>query len=340
MIDITANAGVHWEGETKPFKLGEINSIPVIRFTMGPVPVAIKPWVSFYCGAKGSIDAGNVVRITQAGEFVTTLSWLQSGVTTSTKSKFDFKTEEPKWQAKASLDAYVGVSLEAMFYGLGGPFIKIEPYLFADIDTGRLVRWKIKAGVRPAIGLKVADWISLGEAIPLFSEELQEGLNKFQVTAWKIVLGKTSISRPFLTKEWLLANEVRVKSVKPTVAKLGSPVTVTGGGFGDKREEVWNDPNASYIECNVYNGVGWMLGTVYLKDEGDFQYWSDDVIVFVAPLIPTGLSSIASWSNLISPACAENRLIVHHIFKPFNVIEIDSREIEEATFYIVDQESK
>ena len=139
----------------KRVELKRITFMPYTVF-IGPVPIVITPRLSVYVGADGSISVGVSTGIDQSST-ITTRVWYESGgwnkdFSLSDHSISDIKTD---WNVSAKAKAYAGPELSVLLYGVAGPYGQITGYLSLSGSPTSDPLWKLTAGIKAELGVKI-----------------------------------------------------------------------------------------------------------------------------------------------------------------------------------------
>jgi len=152
--------------------------LPVIAFTVGPVPVVISPQVAIYLAANGSISARVKTSVSGSAEARAGVRYEDGNFSPIGTVGATFDYEPPALSNDASLSASVSPTLEMLIYGVAGPAVFVRTGLDLNAERGGDPWWTlsapVKAGARltvPALGLSSGDLTVFDERYELASAE-------------------------------------------------------------------------------------------------------------------------------------------------------------------------
>jgi hypothetical protein len=162
-------------------------------------------------------------------------------------------------QASAWANAALKFRLEFMLFGVGGPYLELEPYVdgrHTYVDE-EFTLWAVTLGLRVNIGVTFAGWLSdMVESLHDYSYELWNGM----IEQWEGWIGKapTYIS----------------VSLNPDSTYIGGGTTIMGTVSSDYGEQYYSLAGKVKIQVS-YDGVNYFpIGTTTsLEYGGSYSYW-------------------------------------------------------------------
>ena len=129
--------------------------LPSVTILCGGVPVVLYPTLDFYLGAEGEVEAGVETAVT-VGMTITSGSVYEGAWKPVFKLTPTASYEPPKFFGNASVKAYTGVRLATKIYSVAGPFVGVEGYEKASVDSAADPWWSIHAGIDGKLGFEVS----------------------------------------------------------------------------------------------------------------------------------------------------------------------------------------
>ncbi|HUG87102.1 MAG TPA: choice-of-anchor L domain-containing protein, partial [Euzebya sp.] len=142
--------------EVDPIELGSIE-LGSLTFTIGPVPVVVSATMDFEIGIDGTLQGAISGRATQSLTLATGVEYRDDDWHDLSRVDWehDFSRVTDTGSVRAQIRPFVGVDLSLRIYGVRGPYVRGEPYLLADVETGRNPLFNLYLGFRAAAGIEV-----------------------------------------------------------------------------------------------------------------------------------------------------------------------------------------
>jgi formylglycine-generating enzyme required for sulfatase activity len=137
------------------YQLGKPIQLPSFEAMIGFFPVVVVPVLTFQVGVDGSVHLGvttgvNQVLTATAGARYVNAAW---GPVSSLANQFTFTP--PTLHAGFDLKGYASARLQALLYGIAGPYAEVGPYLKLEADTCADPWWQLYGGLEVPVGVRV-----------------------------------------------------------------------------------------------------------------------------------------------------------------------------------------
>lgn len=133
-------------------------TLPTITFTIGPVPVVVRPVLSLDLAASGSIGAAFKASAGMNLGLAVGVKYENGTFTPYLSAKNSFPvTVDARYGA--SLRFEVAPRLDLKIYGVAGPYLKLAAWAKADVNVLSNPWWTAEAGVDGDVGLKLDVWL-------------------------------------------------------------------------------------------------------------------------------------------------------------------------------------
>jgi hypothetical protein len=140
----------------KKIRIGEVR-FRAITFSIGPVPVVIRPVVKLDIGVRGSASGAVDVSVTQtlvikAGAKYDE-EWSNLSAVTNTST-----VDSSSISAAINAEAFANVTLELQLYEAVGLFVRPEVFVAFDAQVPRKPFWKLDGGIGVDVGVEIDKW--------------------------------------------------------------------------------------------------------------------------------------------------------------------------------------
>ena len=157
----TQQSGLSLKGKVaysfnKSLEIGTIRFRP-ITFSIGPIPIVIRPIIKLTIGVRGSATGEVDVEVTQVMVITAGAKYDEEWTNLSGFTK-DFSIDSSTVKAALNTEAFANVTLELLLYESVGLFIRPEIFLALDAQIPRKPFFKLEAGIGIDIGIKIDKW--------------------------------------------------------------------------------------------------------------------------------------------------------------------------------------
>jgi hypothetical protein len=137
------------------YQLGKPIRLPSFEVMIGLYPVVVVPVLTFQVGVDGSVHLGVTAGVKQvltatAGVRYVNAAW---GPVSSFSNYFTFTP--PTLHAGLEFKGYASARLQALLYGIAGPYAEVGPYLKLEADTCANPWWQLYGGLEVPVGVRV-----------------------------------------------------------------------------------------------------------------------------------------------------------------------------------------
>jgi PKD domain len=140
----------------KKIRVGEVR-FKAITFSIGPVPVVIRPIVQLDIGVRGSAGGAVDVSVTQQ-LIVTAGAKFNEEWTNLSDVSNTFTVDSSDISAAIKAEAFSDVTLQLLLYEAVGLFIRPEVFVAFDAQLPRKPFWKLDAGIGIDVGVAIDKW--------------------------------------------------------------------------------------------------------------------------------------------------------------------------------------
>jgi len=127
-----------------------------ITFFIGPVPLVLTPVLNVVVGLDGSAQVGFVAGVTQQASLSVGLRYENGRWSPVSDFTNNFSYTPPQVTGKLRVEAYGGLQLAVLIYGVSGPWGSLNAYYGLDADIQRVPPWELYGGLRCQIGVRFA----------------------------------------------------------------------------------------------------------------------------------------------------------------------------------------
>jgi hypothetical protein len=140
----------------KSLEVGRVRFRP-ITFSIGPIPVVIRPVVTLTIGVRGSASGEVDVFVNQTLTITAGAKYDEEWTNLSDISN-SFDVEKSTIKAAINAEAYANVKLELLLYESVGLFVRPEVFVAFDAQFPRKPFWKLGGGLAVDIGISIDIW--------------------------------------------------------------------------------------------------------------------------------------------------------------------------------------
>ncbi len=158
---LTQKSGLRLKGKVtyafnKTVEIGEVRFRP-ITFSIGPVPVVIRPVIKLAIGIRGSANGEVDVEISQVMVIKAGVQYNEEWSNISDFSN-QFTVDSSTIKAAVNVQAFANVTLELLLYEAVGLFVRPEIFIALDAQIPRKPFWKLDAGIGVDVGVAIDKW--------------------------------------------------------------------------------------------------------------------------------------------------------------------------------------
>ena len=139
----------------KEYRLGPPHLISTSVIPVGGVPVVIAWVLTFNVGIDGRVSVGVGTEVKNVHTTNTGLQCANWSCTPFVESSNNFTYIPPTVHAGLDAKGYVSARLQALVYGVAGPYAEVRGYLQLKADTMLTPWWELYAGVEVPVGLRM-----------------------------------------------------------------------------------------------------------------------------------------------------------------------------------------
>ncbi len=140
----------------KKIRIGEVR-FKAITFSIGPVPVVIRPIVQLDIGVRGSASGAVDVSVTQQLVVTAGAKYNEEWTNLSDVSN-TFTVDSSDISAAIKAEAFADVTLQLLLYEAVGLFVRPEVFVAFDAQLPRKPFWKLDAGIGIDVGVSIDKW--------------------------------------------------------------------------------------------------------------------------------------------------------------------------------------
>jgi hypothetical protein len=140
----------------KKIRVGELRFKP-LTFSIGPVPVVVRPIILLEVGIRGSVNGELSVSVTQTLVMTAGAKYNEEWTNLSDISN-DFSLDTGIIKARLNAEAFANVTLELLLYESVGLYIRPEVFVAFDAQFPRKPFWKLSGGLGIDLGVEIDKW--------------------------------------------------------------------------------------------------------------------------------------------------------------------------------------
>jgi PKD domain len=140
----------------KKIRVGQIRFKP-ITFSIGPVPVVIRPIIQLDVGIRGSVNGEVNVSVTQTLVMTAGAKYNEEWTNLSDVSN-DFNVDSSVIKGSLNAEVFSNVTLELLLYEAVGLYIRPEVFVALDAQFPRKPYWKLDGGIGVDLGVGIDKW--------------------------------------------------------------------------------------------------------------------------------------------------------------------------------------
>lgn len=273
-----------------------------LTFFIGPVPVVLTPMLNVVVGLDGSARVSFAAGVTQQASLSAGLRYENNRWVPVANFSNSFKYTPPQVTGNLRVEAYGGIRLAVLIYGVGGPWGSLNAYYGLDVDAQRAQPWKLYGGLRCQIGVRFE---ALGYRVMDYEATV---LNSQATIAESAVVTATPSPPPPSNR----APVINSLMASPQTVPAGSRATLSVSAHdpdGDPLRYTWNvkdrrgsvtgEAKATYTAPLEPSRSGPVTITVTITDSKGATATKSVVITVVRPpeLYDPGPAFQAIWSS-------------------------------------------
>jgi PKD domain len=140
----------------KKIRVGQIRFKP-ITFSIGPVPVVIRPIIQLDVGIRGSVNGEVSVSVTQTLVMTAGAKYNEEWMNLSDVSN-DFNVDSSIIKGSLNAEIYANTTLELLLYESVGLYVRPEVFVALDAQFPRKPYWKLDGGIGVDLGVEIDKW--------------------------------------------------------------------------------------------------------------------------------------------------------------------------------------
>jgi hypothetical protein len=140
----------------KKIRVGQIRFKP-ITFSIGPVPVVIRPIIQLDVGIRGSVNGEVMVSVTQTLTMTAGAKYNEEWTNLSDISN-DFNLDSSIIKGSLNAEVFANTTLELLLYESVGLYVRPEVFVALDAQFPRKPYWKLDGGIGVDVGVEIDKW--------------------------------------------------------------------------------------------------------------------------------------------------------------------------------------
>lgn len=285
----------------------QVAYFPLQPFTVwiGPVPVVLAPVLNVVVGFNGSAQVSFVAEVTQEASLSAGLRYENGRWGPVADLTNSFKYAPPQVTGNMRAEAYGGLRLAVLIYGVGGPWGSLNAYYGLEVDLQRAQPWRLYGGLRCQIGVR---FDALGYRIADYSATVLD-------RQAAIAEGTTVTVPPPPPPPSNRAPVINSLTASPQTVPAGSKATLSVSAHdpdGDPLRYAWNvkdgrgsvtgEAQATYTAPLEPSKSGPVTITVTITDNKGATATRSVVVTVVRPsgLYDPGPAFQATWSSSLT----------------------------------------
>ncbi len=140
----------------KKIRVGQIRFKP-FTFSIGSVPVVIRPIIQLDVGIRGSVNGEVSVSVTQTLTMTAGAKYNEEWTNLSDVNN-DFKVDSSIIKGSLNAEIYANTTLELLLYESVGLYIRPEVFVALDAQFPRKPYWKLDGGIGVDLGVEIDKW--------------------------------------------------------------------------------------------------------------------------------------------------------------------------------------